>query len=491
MIKRIISALLVCLMLAAMISCSGDNVQNGDNTTDTNTSAAVEQGSESETETADPYTFTGDFKVGYARIDITPSLPIPLNDGKILTRVIDPLYATCVAIKSGEETVLLYSLDIKNMSESFDHLVKSKIKLATGIKAENIMLNTMHNHSAPCTDSPSGNATVSKWRADLAIKLANLAKETVADLSDARPYIGTGKTTNIAFVRRFIYEDGSCRTSGPAPIVKHESEADDDVQVIRFVREDKKDVVMANWQCHVAHAIGVYSDGVSGDYVYHARKTVEEGDKDALFAFYLGAAANINLLVRIPELNRANGSYIIAGRQLGKEILSTLSTGMTPVNVDTAECEAKNFVAKNRATSEDEYKRASEFMALGLSANDANYSKMLEKYGFESEKEMNNAYRWYKRTGTSSLLIGAISIGDISFVCVPYEMFDTNGMEIKEASPDKMTFILSFTGGAYGYVPSALAVPNGSYEVYSTSLEFGTAEKVVAALLDMLNGFHK
>ena len=65
-------------------------------------------------------------------------------------------------------------------------------------------------------------------------------------------------------------------------------------------------------------------------------------------------------------------------------------------------------------------------------------------------------------------------------------MFDTNGMEVKEGSPCKMTFILGTTGGASGYVPSALAVKNGGYEVYSSNFTYGTAEAVVAELLQML-----
>ncbi len=486
MTKRIISMLLVFLMLVAMISCSGDNVQNGDNTTDTNTSAAVEQGSESETEPAEPYTFTGDFKVGYARVDITPTEPIPLNTGDILSRVNEELYATCIAIKSGKEIVVLVSLDIKNMGKDTDKNLKSKVKIATGADLENIVINTMHNHSAPCLDAPTGNSAITKWRNDVFAKVSDIAKEAVADLSDARPYIGVGKSTNLASVRRYIYEDGSCRTNGPAPIVKHETEADDNIQIIRFVRENKKDVVMANWQAHVAHAIGADPGAISGDYVYYARKTVEDGNDDALFAFFLGAAGNINLNVRIKELNRAGGSYVAVGKQLGQEILKTLDDGMTPVNADYVKSQSTVYKGTLRASTEDEYNRAKAFMALGLNESDPNYQKKLEEYGFEATQEMNLAYRLYNRTGTKDMNIGAISIGDISFVWCGYEMFDTNGMEIKAATPDKMTFILAYSGDALGYIPSINSVPNGSYEVYASDFKYGTGEEVAQKLITLL-----
>ena len=49
-----------------------------------------------------------------------------------------------------------------------------------------------------------------------------------------------------------------------------------------------------------------------------------------------------------------------------------------------------------------------------------------------------------------------------------------------------MTIVITGCGGSAGYVPSALAVPNGGYEVYTTPWVFGTAEIIVDKLVDML-----
>ena len=51
------------------------------------------------------------FTVGYARTDITPSESVPLAGyGNTMQRlsqgVLDPLYATCIAITAGENTLL-------------------------------------------------------------------------------------------------------------------------------------------------------------------------------------------------------------------------------------------------------------------------------------------------------------------------------------------------------------------------------------------------
>ena len=52
---------------------------------------------------------------GYARADITPEGSVHMQGGdwrnRISTGVLDPLYATCIALTVGDETVLLYTTD--------------------------------------------------------------------------------------------------------------------------------------------------------------------------------------------------------------------------------------------------------------------------------------------------------------------------------------------------------------------------------------------
>ena len=81
----------------------------------------------------------------------------------------------------------------------------------------------------------------------------------------------------------------------------------------------------------------------------------------------------------------------------------------------------------------------------------------------------------------------AISFGDIAFSTVPFEQFDTNGQEVRAASPFPVTFTLSITNDHNGYVPSALAFPHGAYEVGQTKFVEGSAEEFVREQLRLLN----
>jgi len=87
--------------------------------------------------------------------------------------------------------------------------------------------------------------------------------------------------------------------------------------------------------------------------------------------------------------------------------------------------------------------------------------------------------------------INAFSIGEIAFITAPYEMFDNNGKAIKDASPFAMTFVCTNSNQNRGYIPSEDAFAYNSYEVQNTSFVKGTAEKLQAAYIEMLQELHK
>ena len=81
----------------------------------------------------------------------------------------------------------------------------------------------------------------------------------------------------------------------------------------------------------------------------------------------------------------------------------------------------------------------------------------------------------------------AVSFGDIAFTTAPFEQFDTNGQEVRAASPFPVTFTLSMTNESNGYVPSALAFPHGAYEVGQTKFVEGSGEEFAREQIRLLN----
>ena len=91
---------------------------------------------------------------------------------------------------------------------------------------------------------------------------------------------------------------------------------------------------------------------------------------------------------------------------------------------------------------------------------------------------------------TAQVDIHAVSVGDVAFIAVPYEMFDTTGMHIKEQSPFEMTIVMYLTNEIYGYMPDIDAFPYGLYEVDVTKFVPGTAEIFEQTYLEMLESLH-
>ena len=91
---------------------------------------------------------------------------------------------------------------------------------------------------------------------------------------------------------------------------------------------------------------------------------------------------------------------------------------------------------------------------------------------------------------TMDMQLNTVSVGDLAFANVPYEMFDSNGKQIKERSPFKVTYVLTCGAGA-GYIPSALGFRNGGYSVDNCWFLPGVGEQFVDTLVDDLNKLYK
>ena len=84
--------------------------------------------------------------------------------------------------------------------------------------------------------------------------------------------------------------------------------------------------------------------------------------------------------------------------------------------------------------------------------------------------------------------VRAAVFGNIGFVAVPYEMFDTEGMTLKKESPCDVTFVMTVANGHSGYMPSSYAFDYiNCYEVRSSRYVRGTTEAFVEVLLENLN----
>ena len=410
----------------------------------------------------------GTFRVGYARVDMTPTTPVPLggygqSDKRIHTEVEEPLYTTCVAITDeNDETVLLFSMDVINSSIAVKH--RSEVSRQTGVPETNMLMAATHTHSAPDQNNSKSGAFIALLQA----ALVESAKAAMEDRSEAEIYVGTTETENLNFIRHYLMKDGTYYGnnfgSSVSGFVDHAAPNDPELQVIKFVRggDETKDIIMANWQAHPCKTSGIDKTVLSADFIGSTRRYVELQTKQH-FIYFTGAAGNHNATTQLPGEKQAPSNNQEFGVALGTDVLEAMEN-MTKVEPGLVKTSEYTYTGKVDHSREYLLAEALEVSALYDATDRATGNKLAREYGITSVYEANAIIRKSGEGETRDMNIYAVSVGDLGFIGAPYEMFAAHGMYIKENSPAEMTFVLSCCNGANGYLPTKEAFDYICYE---------------------------
>lgn len=391
---------------------------------------------------------TATLQVGFARGDITPEYSIQLGgffnpQNRKSLNVLDPLYASCIAISDeAGSTVLLFQLDLLSSGNNQFAFIRKDISKATGIATDNIIFCATHTHSGPDLKAVD-NAAVDKYIDSLEDILPAVAQEALADRKPATMSIASTETKNLNFVRHYRMDDGSVvgsnfGTSAGKTFVKHVKDVDNEMQLIYFTRDGGKDIMLVNYQVHPLRTGGNTEPNISSDLIGVMRSVIEP-QIDCHMLYFTGGAGDVAPTSSISSENIAS-DYIEHGTMLAREAIHA-SDALQPV--------------------------------------DAGKVQVLRR-------EVNTPIKG----ADSNTRILAVSFGDVSLISAPYEMFDSNGMFIKENSPFAMTIIATCSNGDLGYVAAEWAYEYGGYEVEYTGFDKGVAENLADNYVEMLKELH-
>lgn len=387
---------------------------------------------------------TAAFSVGYAQANISPSTSVSLTgfgdaDERYSNHVTEPLYATCIAVRDAAgDTVIIVAYDLINCAEVWSIPVRKAIAEATGIPYDNIMLHSSHTHSGPdIAKMPTYQTTVKN-------ETVTAAVAALADLAPATMSGGFVRVQEkISCVRHYLLTDGTYMGEGVGAVPKsdlvgHTRQPDNLLQMVKFSREGKKDIVMMNWQ---AHYLGSKLDyyAVTSDYPGVARSVVEKA-LDCHSIFIVGASGNLNSWSQFPdELDVTYHTEL--GQLLGDKVIK-MNENLTPLRADDVQIKAVSRPTPTKA--------------------DPNITEDVPLY--------------------------AVSFGDMAMFFAPYEMFDISAMDVRDRSPFTMTFCASCSNAARSYIPTPECWDwTQKYEVRITRYEKGTAENLANEFVNMLN----
>ena len=385
------------------------------------------------------------FSVGYSKANITPDPAWSLglygyNDQQTrrATGVQEPLYATCTAINDGQgQTLLLFGLDALHSTTWIVQKVREQIEEELGIENKYVQFTATHTHSASSHDEKL--MIVDRFNNLFVEGCVTAAKEAVEDLAPAQMYTHFSRLEGVVYRRHFLLSDGTfwgrplTNLPNGASGYSELGAADNMMQMVKFTREGKNDVLLVNWQGHSkGNTQGHYTEYSSSNFGVMRRVLSEQAGIDTMV--FLGAGGDANNSSELDTTARSR-TYEELGNLLASHIMKEYD------NFEPAETGKINV----------------QWEIFNIPSNDIDY------------------------------ILSAFSFGEVGFAMAPYEMFTSIALGIKENSPYKMTFIGTLANGSSNtfYMPDAAAFEYNCYEM-SQKYQKGDGEKFRDEFLRLL-----
>ena len=425
---------------------------------------------------------------GFGRQCITPDFQVRISgygddEIRLSEGVRDDMYITCVAVKDGEDTVLMITTDMLSISDWATNKVRELVTAATGIPGSHIFCGATHSHSSPALYGDF-EATV-RFREIYMDAAVKASVEAVADLAPAEMLYTMQDVPGMNFIRHYEMEDGTYCGSNfgnwKQKIIRHARETDPRMMLVKFAREDKYDILMMNWQGHNDNVrqVGYYL--LSSSYVGRVRNAIERQNTGIKFAFFMGASGDQNCVSRMPGENHGL-DYIGYGETLAG-IAIRMMKELRPATGEGISVRREIFVADIDHSWDHMLEQANEVYDLWKTVGKPEGDALGKTYGFTSSYQSRDIRIRAAMGPTTEIELNVFRIGDMAFFTCANEVFSTVGKYVRVCSPYKPVFIIT---GNCRYLPCAQAYDYRSYESDTGLYAKGTAEKVACKLVDMM-----
>ena len=430
-------------------------------------------------------------RVGFGRAIITPTEPVHLSGGsdpkRISNNILDDMTVTCIAITDARDrTVLLLTEDMQHVTASFAAPAIEGITEVTGIPAENIILCATHTHSVPTQNLkfPGVEAFYPIYKEGF----KKAALDALADQAPAGVFTGVTHADGYVFPRHYVLDDGSLMGSAYGVqsnkrIVRHTYQGDTTIQLIRFSREGRKDILLMNLGVHATFNGNSAKLDVSADFPSPLRKYIED-NSDCHVAYFLGAGGDQTPQSRFKAI--AHGlDYNGYGKKIGSFVLDALHF-MQPAKPGNLQLKHMIHVGKCNRAGLERLADAEKVTDIMITEGVAAATPVAKDLGFASVYEARAIYGRSKLPETQDVELAALSLGEVSFVFGSFEMFSDTGRYIREHSPFYMTFIATQALNTHSYIPSDIAFEIGCYEAYASQFQQGTAKQIADVYIETL-----
>jgi len=465
--KRLVCFALAFIMLLALCACGGNSA--GDK------------------EKEKPQ-----LEIGFGKVNTTPSYPVTLigssvNGDRYSNGIISYLYATCIAARYGDETYLIYTVDLLALGDGMIQILRDEITSEVeGLKSANIFFGATHAHNAPMYYE-TGNTPEGKYRGEFISNIVSAAKNAIKDLTPATMEVCKFQLEGMNFIRHYLMNDGTYSGSNFGSTVSgykdHAYKANNEMILVNFPREGKDPVMLVNWAAHPADpydpAIGYYS--LCSDHPGWCRDELEKLT-GAKVAYFNGASGDV-----VPKSNIAAINHGLNAKEYGVKLAQMAYAHINelkPVEVDAIRATGETVNVSVEHELEHLLPLCEEIAQMPAKGMRAEADQRARALGLTSYHHASAIVSRAKKGATEQREVNAFRIGPVSFTTGTYEMASQHAEELKAASPFDYTFQIC---GNSSYIPREEAIDYYSYEGNTRAYTRETGDMLVEKYIKMLN----
>ena len=410
-------------------------------------------------------------KVGFGRVDVTPPIGVPLAgyfEPRTSIGMFDPLQLNAVVVEVGEDRMAVITADFLSMREVDCTGLRRLIEKETGIPAQNILTQCLHQHTS--IFAGNGSAMPAHYKQSMERKYVDVIKLALDDLAETTVTVGEKETERpVSFIRRFRMKDGSVRTNpgfGNPDIDHPLGEADNTVRLVRFHREDKADIAMVGFQTHPDTIGGCR---MSADWPGWVRRLTEKAlEKEQIHCILVngcqGDTNHFNVKGERPPKDNYE-KFMTVSKGIAEEIVKC-AVALWDEGKEVAEGPISGEVSIHPIrTNLEGLDRIAEAKELHkkVVAGEPTGLNMAEKGEVRRIANMEN-YTLFQKVPVTMVAFGKIAV-----VGYGGEPFTEYADVLREAFPDMMILTACNCNGAQGYLPSEKAFEEGGYEARTTN----------------------
>ncbi|MHC4179559.1 MAG: hypothetical protein ACYSWU_18770 [Planctomycetota bacterium] len=420
----------------------------------------------------------GDLRVGAA------TFTLRADDSMVISGGIGPRYAkgqegelrvTAVVLEKPKQAKLaVVSCDVLFVSRRDVDPSLNEIEKTLGIPFANILVGATHTHHAPSTTRVHGYDREEVFCGRLRRGIVQAVRQADARLQhgDARFLFHLGQEATIGGNSRLLLSDNTIWWVGPRDdVVRPTGPFDPQLPVLAFRGSEGK--LRALIYNHSTHPIGTRRGNVRSPSFYGLAAQELEPELGGTICYLGGACGSTHNVTGVGTDE--------AVKRLKKSITEALRQAK-PTPVDKLSSVKRTFSFKVRTFDE-----AAEDKKV------AYYCRKRGAKGFAEHtigvfREMRKMLAPHQGEDRETWL-QAMAIGDVAIVGVPAEYFTGLGIEIKQRSPFKYTYIASLANDSIGYLPDRQAHQLGGYQTWMglhSYAKAGTGERVAAEAVNLL-----